>query len=201
MVENWLFLLAVIAVLMIPGAGNALVASSAHQHGQAKTSLYIPVILLGYFYAINVWALLIHLAAPIWPNFAALIHIGSTVYVGWLTFKLFKADQLEQHNKKHPEIRPWQVFAATLKNPKAALFAAAIFPTNTWDNPTNFVLVFAAFSLVTLPVFIFWMAFGQAVLSGQSEKIKTDLIYKGSALFLLLCLIPLIINLFHSSST
>jgi len=67
----------------------------------------------------------------------------------------------------------------------------------TWENPTNFVLVFAIFSLVTLPVFVFWMAFGQAILARESEKIKTDLMYKGSVLFLLLCLIPLIISLFN----
>lgn len=196
MIESWLFLLPVIVVLMIPGSGNAMVASSAHQHGQAKTSLYIPVILLGYFYAINVWALLIHLASPIWPNFAALVHVLSAVYMGWMTLQLLKTDQLHKHNKKHPLVKPWHMFAVTLKNPKASLFAAGIFPSSTWDNPTNFILVFAAFSLVTLPVFAFWMAFGQAVLSGQSKKIKTDLIYKGSALFLLLCLIPLVINLF-----
>ena len=197
MIENWLFILAVITVLMIPGPGNALVASAAHQHGQARTSLYIPAILLGYFYAINVWALLIHLAVPIWPNFQGMLHILSTITVGWMTFRLFKARQLEQHNHKHPMIRPWQMFTATLKNPKAALFASGIFPMATWENPTNFVLVFAIFSLVTLPVFVFWMAFGQAILARESEKIKTDLMYKGSVLFVLLCLIPLIISLFN----
>jgi len=43
MIENWLFVFAIIAVLMIPGPANALVASSAYQQGTAKTSLYIPV--------------------------------------------------------------------------------------------------------------------------------------------------------------
>ncbi|WP_347454112.1 LysE family transporter [Acinetobacter thermotolerans] len=197
MIENWIFVLPVIAVLMIPGPGNAMVASAAHQHGQAKTSLYIPAILLGYFYAINLWALLIHLATPYWPNFRVMLYVLSLILVCWMTFRLFKVQQLEHHNRKHPLIRPSQMFAATLKNPKAVLFAAGIFPDETWDNVTNFVLVFAAFSLVTLPVFGFWMSFGQALLSGASEKRKTDLLYKGSALFLLLCLIPLMISLFN----
>lgn len=65
MIENWLFVFATIAVLMIPGPANALVASSAYQQGTAKTSLYIPVILVGYLYAINGWALLVHLFSPI----------------------------------------------------------------------------------------------------------------------------------------
>ncbi len=55
MIESWLFVLAMIAVLMIPGPTNALLASSAHQQGLAKTSLLVPAELFGYFYAINLW--------------------------------------------------------------------------------------------------------------------------------------------------
>ena len=181
--------------MMVPGPANALVASSAHQQGQARTSLYLPAILLGYFYAINVWALLIHLASPIWPNFKGLVYVLSTICVGWMTLHLYKAQQLERYSKNHPQIRPWQMFTTTLKNPKAALLASGILPMETWQSPTNFVLVFAAFSLSTVPVGIFWMVFGQAILTSPSEKIKAGLIYKGAALFVLLCLIPLLIKL------
>ena len=64
MIERWLVVLAMIAVLMIPGPTNALLASSAHQQGLVKTSLLVPAELFGYFYAINLWALLIHLSTP-----------------------------------------------------------------------------------------------------------------------------------------
>ena len=47
MIESWLFVLAMIAVLMIPGPTNALLASSAHQQGLAKTSLRVPAELCG----------------------------------------------------------------------------------------------------------------------------------------------------------
>lgn len=194
MIENWLFILAIIAVLMIPGPGNALVASSAHQLGKARTSLLIPAILAGYLYAINAWALLIHLLSPTWPNFQACVHILSSIYVGWMTFRLYKIHQLEKHSKAHPSIRPWEMFFTTLKNPKAALIAAGILPSNTWDQPYNFILIFSIFSILVLPVFAFWMVYGQTLLSNQSGKIKADLLYKGSALFLLICLIPLILH-------
>jgi threonine/homoserine/homoserine lactone efflux protein len=198
MIDHWLFVLAVIAILMIPGPGNALVASSAHQHGQAKTILFLPAILLGYLYAINFWALIIHLMSPIWPNFQTLVHLSSSIYMGWMTFRLCRVRQLEKHHQQHPFIRPWHMFTATLKNPKAALFAAGILPAATWDNPINFAMVFAVFALVSVPVVIFWMSFGQVILSGQSKKIKTDLLYKASVLLLLLCFIPIILHFFES---
>lgn len=196
MIESWLFVLAVIAVLMIPGPTNALLASSAHQQGLAKTSLFIPAKLLGYFYAINLWALLIHVCSPVWPNFIHIVHFFSALYVVWMAFHLWKASDLEKHNQRHPSIRPRQLFFSTFKNPKALLFATGVLPIETWNNPTNFVLVFAAFSLVLLPTAVFWMSFGRAILAGQSKQIKADLLYKGSAMLLLLGMLPVVIRFF-----
>ena len=194
MIESWLFVLAVIAVLMIPGPTNALLASSAHQQGIARTSLFIPAELLGYFYAINLWALVIHLMSPVWPNLIHLLHVLSALYVFWLAFRLWKLSRLIQHNQRHRSIRPRQLFFASLKNPKSMLFAAGIFPMTTWESPLNFVMVFAVFSLVLVPTAMFWMSFGRAILAGESKKIKTDLLYKGSAMFLIICMLPLIIR-------
>ena len=194
MIEHWLFVLGIIAVLMIPGPGNALVAGAAYQYGQAKASLLIPAILFGYLYAINAWALIIHLLSPIWPNFQMLLHLVSSVYVGWMTFRLCREEQLEKYYSKHQSLQPWQMFSGTLKNPKAAVFATAILPEATWAGPQQFILVFSIFALLLVPVAVFWMAFGQAILAGESRQIKTDLLYKGSVLFLLLCTIPLILH-------
>ena len=196
MIESWVFVLAVIAVLMIPGPTNALLASSAHQQGTAKTSLFIPAELLGYFYAINVWALLIHLCGPVWPNFIHVLHFCSAIYVLWMTFHLWKTSDLEKHSQRHHSIRPRQLFFSTFKNPKALLFAAGVLPIETWDNPSNFILVFVVFSLVLLPTAVFWMSFGRAILAGQSKQIKADLLYKGSAMLLIMCMLPVVVRFF-----
>ncbi len=196
MIESWLFVLAMMAVLMTPGPSNALLASSAHQQGMAKTIVLVPAELMGYFYAINIWALIIHLSAPVWPNLIHILHFLSIVYVLWLAFHLWKSAHLQQHNQKHPSIQPRELFLTSLKNPKAILFAAGIFPLETWNSPLNFVMVFAVFALVLLPVALFWMSFGRAILSGQNQKIKTDLLYKGSALMLILCMFPVVFRFF-----
>ena len=59
-----------------------------------------------------------------------------------------------------------------------------------------FVLVFAVFSLVLLPTVVFWMSFGSAIFAGQSTQIKADLLYKGSAMLLLLGMLPVVIRFF-----
>ena len=196
MIESWLFVLAMMAVLMTPGPSNALLASSAHQQGMAKTIVLVPAELMGYFYAINIWALIIHLSAPVWPNLIHILHFLSIVYVLWLAFHLWMSAHLQQHNQKHPSIQPRELFLTSLKNPKAILFAAGIFPLETWNSPLNFVMVFAVFALVLLPVALFWMSFGRAILSGQNQKIKADLLYKGSALMLILCMFPVVFRFF-----
>ncbi|WP_411687651.1 LysE family translocator [Acinetobacter indicus] len=196
MIESWLFVLAMIAVLLIPGPTNALLASSAHQHGIARTSLFVPAELLGYLYALSLWALLIHLTVPIWPYLSHILHGLSALYVLWTAFHLWKHAHLVKHNQLNPSIRPHQLFFATLKNPKALLFAAGILPTETWDNPTNFLMVYAVFCLVLLPTALFWMSFGRAILSGESKQIKADLLYKGSAMLLVLCAFPVILRFF-----
>lgn len=196
MIESWLFVLAMMAVLMTPGPSNALLASSAHQQGMVKTIVLVPAELMGYFYAINIWALIIHLSAPVWPNLIHILHFLSIVYVLWLAFHLWKSAHLQQHNQKHPSIQPRELFLTSLKNPKAILFAAGIFPLETWNSPLNFVMVFAVFALVLLPVALFWMSFGRAILSGQNQKIKADLLYKGSALMLILCMFPVVFRFF-----
>lgn len=196
MIESWLFVLAIIVVLMIPGPTNALLASSAHQQGIAKASLLLPAQLLGYLYAIHLWALLIHLTQPIWPNLENLLHFFSMLYVFWLAFHLWKSSHLKTHNQKYVGIRPRQLFISTLKNPKAILFSAGIFPAETWTDPRCFILVSAIFCLVLVPTALFWMLFGRAILAGQSQQIKADLLYKGSAMMLLVCMLPLMIQFF-----
>ncbi|MBF4520285.1 MULTISPECIES: LysE family transporter [Acinetobacter] len=196
MIESWWFVLAMIAVLMIPGPTNALLASSAHQQGIAKTSMLIPAELFGYAYAISLWALLIHLSAPIWPYFIDILHILSAGYVFWMAFHLWKQSHLEQHSQKHPTIRPAQLFFSTFKNPKALLFAAGIFPVETWNNPTNVAVVYVLFSLVLLPTALFWMSFGRVILARETKKVTADLLYKGSALLLVVCMLPVVARFF-----
>lgn len=115
MIESWFFVLAMLAVLLIPGPTNALLATAAHSQGLSKTFWLIPMEWLGYAYGISFWAVFIHLADPVWPALLLILHITSVLYVFWMAFRLWKTTHLQQFSQNHRNIRPRQLFFSTLK--------------------------------------------------------------------------------------
>ena len=196
MIENWFFVLGIVAVLLIPGPTNAMLASSAHHQGTAKTLSCVPAEWLGYLYAIALWSLFIHLTQPIWPALVPILHAVSAIYVVWLAFGLWKSTYLEKYSQNNLIIRPKQIFFSTLKNPKPLLFAVGIFPEETWSSAQNTIIVLGIFSLVLFPMAGLWVFFGRILLSNQVKSIRADLIYKGSALLLIICMLPVIFGYF-----
>lgn len=196
MIESWLFIFAMLAVLLIPGPTNALLASAAHHQGVSKAFHLIPAQLFGYVYGISLWALLIHLSMPTWPMLMHILHLASAVYVLWLAFHLWKTSHLEKHSQHYQNIKPQQLFLSTLKNPKAILFAAGIFPVETWNSFESYALVLGVFCLCLIPCAVFWLCFGRALLNGNIKGLNADLLYKGSAMLLMLCMLPVIFRFF-----
>lgn len=196
MIDNWLFIFTVFVVLMIPGPSNAFFASFAHQHGLAKSISLIPVQILGYLYAINLWALIVHLTLPVWPYLMHILHVVSVVYISWLAFRLWKKTALQKYSQQRMHWRAKHVFWATLKNPKSLLFAVGILPLQTWESPSQFISVFVIFSIVLIPVALFWMLVGYRLFMQPAPHQRADLMYKGSAVVLMVCLVPVLFQYF-----
>lgn len=196
MVESWLFIFAMIAVLLIPGPTNAYLASAAHHKGIFKAIYLVPIELLGYIYGISLWSLLIHLTMPTWPFLIHILHFVSAVYVIWLAFHLWKTSHLKQHSLKNKSIDRSQLFKSTIRNPKSILFAVGIFPVWTWDSIQHYMFVIGLFTLCLIPCALFWIYFGHKVLSGNLTGVSADRVYKGSAMLLLLSMIPVVIGFF-----
>ena len=196
MVESWLFIFAVIAVLLIPGPTNAYLASAAHHQGVLKAIYLIPFELLGYIYGISIWSLLIHLTMPTWPMLIHLLHVVSAGYVIWLAFHLWKASHLKQHSLKNKSIARRELFKSTIKNPKSILFAVGIFPVWTWDSFQHYAYVLGLFTLCLIPCALFWIYFGRKVLAGSLAVVTADRVYKGSAMLLILSMLPVVIGFF-----
>jgi threonine/homoserine/homoserine lactone efflux protein len=196
MVESWLYIFAVVAVLLIPGPTNALLASAAHHQGIFKALYFVPLELLGYIYGISIWALLVHLTMPIWPMLIHILHIVSAGYVIWMAFHLWKASHLKQLSQRNVLLSRRQLFKSTLKNPKSILFAVGIFPAWTWDSIPNYFLVLGVFSLCLIPCALFWMYFGKKLLAGNQTVVSADRLYKGTAVLLMFSMLPVIVGFF-----
>jgi len=196
MIGSWFFIFAIVAVLLIPGPSNAFLANVAHHQGPLKSLKLIPIEILGYVYGISLWALIIHLSMPTWPMLLHILHFISALYVIWLAFHLWKSTHLEKQRQSYPDLKPRQLFLSILKNPKTILFAVGIFPAETWNSFENYAVVFGIFILCLIPSTLFWIYFGRALLAGEWYGLNANQLYKGSALLLVLCMLPMIFQFF-----
>ncbi len=197
MYEHGLTIAALIIILMIPGPTNALLASSARHVGFSRSLSLIPAELMGYIYAMSLWWLLIKFTEDIWPALMYILHFVSAVYVFWLAFNLWKMNQLQAYSQKIKEVKPTQLFYATFKNPKALLFAVGVFPSSIWSSLENYAVNMLLFSLILIPAALFWLLFGSQLLTGKFKGIDQEQLYKGSALLLLVCMLPIMIRFLH----
>jgi threonine/homoserine/homoserine lactone efflux protein len=77
-----------------------------------------------------------------------------------------------------------RVFAATLLNPKALLFAAVIFPETAFETSAAFLQAISIFAAVIVPIALAWIGFG-SVLSQPGFFIRPQTIQRSAALILL----------------
>ncbi|MDO4223592.1 MAG: LysE family transporter [Acinetobacter sp.] len=190
------FLMALVAVFLIPGPTNALLANTAYQKGIWSAVKHLPAQYLGYIYAIGLWGLCLHIAAPYWTAFSEILHFLSIVYILFLSFRLWKASDLHKHLTLNKQVSNAKIFYSCLKNPKAILFTAGIFPPQSWDNVEQYSYTMLLLGIVMIPCALFWMFFGRALLLHGFVGLKSQQLYKGSALLLIFCSIPVILRFF-----
>lgn len=198
MFDYSLTIIALIAALMIPGPTNALLASSAQHVGISKSLRLIPAELIGYIYAMALWWLFIRLTVDFWPAIDNILHFFSVCYVFWMAFNLWKMKQLHHYSQKYLHIRSRQLFVSAFKNPKSILFSVGIFPDSTWSSLSHYILSMLIFSAILVPSALFWLCYGSQLLTGKVKGLDQQQLYRGSALFLVVCMLPIIVRLLSS---
>ncbi len=85
-----------------------------------------------------------------------------------------------------PTIRARELFLATLLNPKALLFASAIFPTIAWTT-TGLLLVtyVAVFLVLIVPIAFFWTFIGSILASNKIRWLNQSNLQKTASLVLM----------------
>ena len=187
---SWLFIGLVITILLTPGPTNTLLASSGIQVGVRKSLRLIPAESIGYLVSISIWGLIIGTVSNQFPILPIFLKLLSALYIIFLAIKLWKTADIEA-SYNLPTIRARELFCATLLNPKALLFASAIFPSSAWLTLNNYLAHIGMFLILIVPIALFWTFIGSVLASNKVRWLNQSNLQKTASLVLVSFSIPL----------
>lgn len=174
------FVLAILALLATPGPTNTLMAASGAQRGLIPSLHLLAGELGGYFIAITVWIELVGAAGASQPLVPVIAKFIAAAFLLWSAWKLWTnagSADLAQRG-----ITLGRVFLTTLINPKALVFAFAIFPHLGFVERLSYMGVFAVLVVGTA---IGWMALGTIAARSSAGLLTSSRVERITALALL----------------
>ncbi|MGS0706121.1 LysE family translocator [Acinetobacter sp. ANC 3781] len=187
---SWLFIGLVVTILLTPGPTNTLLASSGIQVGVRQSLRLIPAESIGYLISITVWGVIIGTVSSQFPILPIFLKLLSALYIIFLAIKLWKTADI-QASYNLPTIRARELFCATLMNPKALLFASAVFPSSAWLTVHNYLVHLGMFLILIVPIALFWTFIGSILASNKVRWLNQSNLQKTASLVLVSFSIPL----------
>ena len=187
---SWLFIGLVITILFTPGPTNTLLASSGIQVGIRRSFGLIPAEAFGYLIAITFWGFLIGKIATYLPLLPTILKLFSAGYILYLSIKLWRTADVES-DLLQACIRARELFLATLLNPKALLFASAIFPTIAWKYMNIYISHMLVFLILIVPIAFIWTVIGSLLAKNKIRWLNQKNMQKTASLVLMSFSIPL----------
>lgn len=187
---SWFFIGLVMAILLTPGPTNTLLASSGIQVGIRKSLQLIPAEAFGYLISITIWGVIIGTVSKQFPIIPTILKLFSAGYILFLALKLWRTASKEE-NFNQATIRARELFVATLLNPKALLFASAIFPNYVWHNASAYTSHMLVFLLLIVPIAFFWTFIGAVLSNNKVSWLNQYNLQKTASLVLVSFSIPL----------
>lgn len=157
------FILAVLGLLATPGPTNTLMAASGAQRGVRKSLHLLAGELGGYAIAITVWIEIVGAVAAQHPIVVTLAKLTAVAFLYWSAWKLWRNAGSADIGQRG--ITLGRVFVTTLLNPKALVFAFAIFPHVGFVARLPYDAVFA---LLVIATAIGWMILGALTQRGSA---------------------------------
>ncbi|MEB6480814.1 LysE family translocator [Acinetobacter vivianii] len=187
---SWFFIGLVITILLTPGPTNTLLASSGIQVGLRKSLLLIPAEAIGYIIAITAWGMLIGKVSATLPLLPIFLKLLSAAYIVFLAIKLWRTANQEVVLNQ-PTIRPKELLCATLLNPKALLFASAIFPAAAWKSQDIYMAHMSTFVGLILPIALFWISVGAMLATNKVNWLSQAKLQRTACIVLVSFAIPI----------
>lgn len=182
--EGGFFILAVMGLLITPGPTNTLLAVAGFTQGARSSLTLIPCELAGYLLAIGLWGGVFDRLEAYWPWLPTIARIASALYILYLAIKMWRRASHAVLGANTP-VSPGGLFFATMLNPKALLFAIAIFPSSAFQSLNGFLLYAAIFSLLLTLIAALWIWVGVVLAKGRTQWINTFVIQRGASFVLL----------------
>ncbi|MFI5407889.1 LysE family translocator [Kaistia sp. UC242_56] len=152
------FILAVLALLAVPGPTNTLLATSGAAIGMRRSLRLVPAELAGYGLAIGILMGIVGPLAAEHPIVPILSKIVASLYLAGSAVALWRQAAREALPGGAP-ISVRRVFVTTLLNPKALIFAFLIFPRDLASLPGFAGL----FSVLVVGVACGWITLGSSL--------------------------------------
>lgn len=157
------FILAVLGLLATPGPTNTLMAASGAQRGVRKSLHLLAGELGGYAIAITVWIEIVGAVAAKEPMVGTVAKLVAVAFLYWSAWKLWRNAGRADLGQRGITLS--RVFVTTLLNPKALVFAFAIFPTIGFVERLPYDGVFA---LLVVGTAVGWMMLGALAQRGSA---------------------------------
>jgi threonine/homoserine/homoserine lactone efflux protein len=188
------FVLAVLALLATPGPTNTLMAASGAQRGIVASLPLLLGELAGYLIAITIWIELVGAAGASQPLVPAIAKFVATAFLLWSAWKLWR--NAGQSDLGQRGITLYRVFFTTLINPKALVFAFAIFPSVGFLARMPF---FGIFTILVLGTATAWMALGTIAARSSAGLLTSARVEKITAIALAFFATLLVVQTLQSS--
>ncbi|RSO36503.1 LysE family translocator [Acinetobacter lactucae] len=185
-----MFIGLVVTILLTPGPTNTLLASAGIQAGVKQSLKLIPAEVMGYLIAITSWGILLESVSHFIPWLPALLKLISATFILYLAFKLW-ITSIHDIKLDNPLITPRALFVATLLNPKALLFASAIFPHAAWEVFHVYFVHIAIFLSLITPIAFLWIAFGTVLISNKVTWLNQRNLQRTAAFILTFFAMPI----------
>jgi len=183
------FVLAVLALLAVPGPTNTLIAAAGASRGVLGSLPLLAGELGGYFIAITVWTELVGAVATSQPLVPVIAKFVAAAFLIWSAWKLWS--RAGHTDLPQRGITLSRVFATTLINPKGLVFAFAIFPHVGFVARVPYLGVFAALVGVTA---IGWITLGAVVAKSVRGLLTSARVERATAVALAVFAVLLVVQ-------
>jgi threonine/homoserine/homoserine lactone efflux protein len=173
------FILAVLALLATPGPTNTLMAAAGAQRGVVRSLPLLAGELGGYAIAITAWIELVGAVAAAQPLVPVIAKLVAVAFLVWSAWKLWANAGHADLNQRG--ITTGRVLATTLVNPKALVFAFAIFPHVGFMARLPYAGIFA---LLVVATAMGWMTLGMVAARSSAGLLTSSRVERITAVAL-----------------